>query len=248
MTSIFKPLGSPFTSSIEPTFVSDVTVPDIALPSNPDLLCYYDMDGIITSTLEDRSLAGNNGFITGASAVEGKIGDALAFDKTTFEHVQVSSALPSTISTPISISLWVRLDLGRAAGGCIFAYRDSTNSLIQIFDQLTDIRLQIRGSGGGSVQTITTSAPAGDTWYHVVANIDPTGTRELFLDTVSQGTNSAALSGTLSSSASYIGTYSNGLPLATANQVNGRVDLFRIYNRLLTTQEVSELNNSGAGI
>lgn len=71
---------------------------------NPAFVAKYTMDDITGSTLNDATPNGNNGTITGATAVSGYIGNAIDLGtESTSKYVDISSTIGSTIN---AIGFW----------------------------------------------------------------------------------------------------------------------------------------------
>jgi hypothetical protein len=85
-------------------------IPALLKASNPDLLAFWDYEGITTATLIDRSGNGNDGTITGAVAVPSVIGDGLSFNgNPPISGVATRFVVfdPVVMAADFTVSIWV---------------------------------------------------------------------------------------------------------------------------------------------
>lgn len=222
------------------------------------LVGYWTFDGpdIQGTTAIDRSGKGNNGTITGAAPIKGKLGQGLSFNGSS-DYVDAGSASSLDNLSAMTIAFWVRIEsfpnlndyvLSKDLNCCGAAvgWVASFNSYYEIF------YLEVEYGGGTSLRTSTpdgtfTSSDFG-AWTHV------------------------AVTWTGSSSASSATFYKNGVALTTSswdngtgsrsddgdypvtigsapnyggNGIDGSLDDIRIYNRVLSATEVSSLYAQG---
>lgn len=185
-------------------------------------------------------------------SVTGKLGDAISFLRASDQRFEGYSSISNLIDSfgynDISISLWVNItgDTNTARG--IF-YLRGTNSIYLYADTSNKIR-GYTNLPGSSTYIAANSGASSDTWYHVVLRLDRDGLMTLYINNELQtatldissysGTNITSGGG----SYCYIGNYGTSSSYA----FSGVIDELGVYNRLLTTDEIAELYNSGDGV
>lgn len=103
-----------------------------------------------------------------------------------------------------------------------------------------DLSFAVRDGGDGNTVTITTAISSG-TWYFYAATYASNGDMELYLnDANSQGTNNYSY--TDSGTANQFGYDSN----SNGRYYDGLIDDPRIYDKVLSSTEVSDLYNTGS--
>lgn len=201
-----------------------------------DLLAYYKLDES-SGSAADASGAGNtltnNNSVTYAAA---KINNGAVGTNTTNGYLGIASALGYTAAANRTWNFWVKpnslngylLDNITAAG--------DADRLI-IYGGSTVVHIFINGN------TVSSSALTGGTFSMIT--VKKTGTTyELFLNTVSQGSTSPGGA-----------TYSGGVGFNLLNSLytggtmtNDTIDEVGIWNRALTSGELTSLYNGGAGL
>jgi hypothetical protein len=208
------------------------------------------------STTPSNDLTDNNTTASGA----GKISNGADFELANTEYLNITDAnqVGLDITSDISFSTWYMPESQPAlndAHALFYKWGGSQAAYGLIYADLAgvkNVRLNLYATGGGSNVTYdwrvtaTTSA-----WTHIALYFDATGhasgngTAELFINSVSLGTRTntgmTGMSNTtgafsLSSLGSGIQWYADGI-----------MDVAEIYNRLLTSAEITALYNSGNG-
>ena len=112
----------------------------------------------------------------------------------------------------------------------------------------TKLTAQIYSTGGTHVSTVTTTNAVNDgKWHHAVQTISPS-TLSLYLDGVLQGSVTTQGGNVTENDCIIFGADGNNNAVyATPLYLNGYIDDIRIYNRVLTTDEISLLYNGGFG-
>lgn len=198
----------------------------------PNPLAYYKLD-----SNSNDSVGSNNGTDTAmAYSGAGIIGNAGTFNATSS---RIALSPVSSLTTNFTISCWA----SRAANSAFrFIYTsgtnlnhwrfgiDNTNKVIFTEDNIADYNF------GTAALTNTSQL------YHIVLVKSGNGASNLtlYLDNVSQGTASVGSVATPTGTA-YIGT------LAASNYWNDRIDELYITDSALTSGQVGELYNGGAG-
>jgi hypothetical protein len=256
-------------ATIGPTIgatLPDGVVDPILDPDNPNLVAMYTMDNISGATLFDESPNGNDGTITGATAVPGKIGNALDFNGST-DFVNLGDILDSVftgVGKKFTISLWVDPDIVNVQQALINKNGDGNQSESQrqmIFSIASDATVRFGFfqdvvSLLSLIGTTTTLSPG--VYTHIIVEYDQTKSPALnkvdiyFNDSVQakslvvgggalqmvDSTSRLCLGGQIGS-ATGTGVLSDPL--------NGKLDQIRIFDRLLTAAEKTALFNGGAG-
>lgn len=208
----------------------------MALTDN--LIAYYKLDETSGSTAVDE-LATNDGTITGATVNQaGKIGTAYSFDGSGDRVSMVSG-----VSGNFTATCWVKA-ISNSSEGRILTIRGSSGSSAGICIASNPA---IGSNGINSLHEIIAWGSTGgtniydSTWHFLTLTWDGT-TSKLYLDgdSTPESTNSSSPS---LSTQNYIGQHSS-----TTNTFVGTIDEVAIWSRVLSTDEITELYNSGSGI
>ena len=231
---------------------------------NNGLIGMWSFNGVdmTATTATDRSGQGNNGTLNGEVAeVGGKVGQALHFDGSNNDFIDIddpgaSSVFDFASTDPISVSTWVYPTAWAGGFGSLWTKgptdsgsQDGIFGLQHNSGCTTTCGLTFFYRAGGSFHEYgTSSAPFSlNTWQHITF-------------TYTFGTGSSAkiyVNGKLQPG-SWISGNGNASVVDTndsiwlgANQFDedyiGRIDEFRIYNRILSTTEVDSLYAFGGG-
>ncbi len=198
-----------------------------------------------TNTAADSSGNANNGTLinlgTTTAPAAGKIGQALKFNGSS-SYVSIPAATSLNASSDVTVTGWVYLTAKTAGalGNTVFAKRGgSTNYQFWIRgDGSSPVPNQpVLASWNGSTNVYGTATLSLNTWYHV-AMVHTSTTVTFYINGVSDGTQSQAIGGTLSSAA-YIGWDTATVFFA------GSMDDVRVYDRALSSQEMYQLYRLG---
>lgn len=210
---------------------------------------HFDENG--GSTAYDNSGYGNNGTIYGASWSDGKYNPALSFDGVD-DYVQIPNDPSLQINKAITLSVWIK-----TPSSWNMQY-PTPLSKAQLFgtppnhDWDGEYWIAIRSSdkrftftfapaGGSAIDHWSSSTLAFTTWYHIVATFDDNANKvRLYLNGVldKEFTENATPGITNLPVKIGHGGYSN-------NYFKGIVDEVRIYNRVLSDAEISEIYQKG---
>lgn len=214
----------------------------MALTDN--ILAYWNLndDGsggvsLVDSTGNGNTLTNNNGVSLGTGIING---DGV-FDWNVPQWLQTTNGGPSSPISTFSVSQWVNFyDLVR--GGVderIFAQRDGNNNEFILSQNDGVFRIYCVGTiiyGSTSLST--------NTWYHVCATYDG-------------NTLSLYVNGNLDASTSKSGLFmpsadwwlgAESLAGGNPNSLNGQLDEVGIWNRALSSDEITKLYNNGGGL
>jgi len=206
------------------------------------LVGYWKMDENVDTTALDSSGNSNTAtFGSGNSAPTwsvGKYGVGLSFGGS--NHVTIADNANLRTTTQ-SFSFWFKSSVNppNTFGGVI-SHKDSSSDGYNIL-QLSSgqIRAYRRISGNWKYVTSLASVTDGN-WHHGVAVYDNTNIY-FYIDGVLQGTDSSSSVTTFANTAYEFGTYSSSW------KYSGILDEVRIYNRALSSAEVSQLYNYAPG-
>ncbi len=212
----------------------------MALTTN--LLYYYKLDGNSTD-----SVASANGTDTSItySAGNGKIIQGAGFNGTTS-----NIALPNndwSQSTGYSISAWVK---SSASTDQMIVARDNVSGTGRMFF----VRLELAtgkaefirfDSSTNVVTNIKSSSAYNDgNWHFIVATFDNTIGSIIYVDGTSVASDAVTTNNVSgANSTPYIGIFNGSL-----STMNGAIDEVGIWNRGITSSEVTQLYNAGAGL
>ncbi len=190
----------------------------------------------------DLSGNGWTGALNGApSWIAGKFGSALEYDGNC-DTVDTSS--PVITSVPVSVSMWFKADelpSTRGQDGTLLVQRtvgSPFQSFGTVLSQTSDkVLLLIHNSSGVlSVSISSDSAIQVGTWYHLVLILDSNFDALMYVNGVQQ-----AQTANSSSLYSPNDVLRLGSRIGTADAFKGRIDLVTIFNRALSSPEVTLL-------
>ena len=219
------------TSNQDQTKISQITVVVQAV-SIDELaqIAYYSFDNINGTTVTD-DWNNYDGVITGATVVEGKVGNALHFNAN--DKVVINS--PATLDQNWSISMWVKEDSASSAPASLMwdgvAF---TNESSQTGSNSLDIRMSNGRSGihvASGFCSIGSSAPSKGTWNHIVWVNDKSNGISLYLNGQLVATNAWTKNNAFNAPLNVIG----------GRNFAGIIDEVKVYNKALSVSEISEL-------
>lgn len=212
-------------------YATFVTPPDIT----NGLVAWWPLDG---NTI--NSISSPDGVAAGASLTTGQNGQNNTAYNTTGGAISADSNFGIT-NINYSVSLWVNNPTATNSGQ-FFKIGGTKAASIGIGSSTYD------GVNAGtklvllfeSVRWIPTSTDLGTGWHHVVMTVDSSGVPTAYLD--------SNFVGTYSGSAAQVADPAVliGYPASSPRSFNGSVDDVRIYNRVLSTNEISSLYLAGA--
>jgi hypothetical protein len=213
------------------------------------LLAHYDMGGTLSesdSTANARTLTEASGLVPTSAA--GKIGNArFAAGDSRFLYSSDVAFKPG--AGPFSVSFWVYLTAG-ASGfpGLIGKYDTgaSQRCWCVLLDASSVPYLEVSTDGSTVAASVSwTGGLSTGTWHHIVAVISGSQLRI----SVNGGTfQDAAFSGTCFNSSADMTVLCRLSSGSAAGSHNGGMDHIDLWNKALTSTDVSNLNNGGAGL
>jgi hypothetical protein len=209
------------------------------------LIAYYPFDG----NADDASGSGHDGVIHGATfTTNGAAGGAYQFDGLNDYIDAGDSALLDIGTNDFSISFWLQSTMNRVESAALI-YKGSWDTSIGYSVYLRGTEFGgIAGRVGAEVASTTVGSIVENPnipivndggWHHVVILADRDGSGSIYVDDALQFTRP-------------IGTDSGSLATSTPLTIGGRtfdsvldgsMDEIRVYDRLLTTNEIGQLFN-----
>lgn len=215
-----------------------------------NIVAYYKFD----SDNSNDSVGSNNGTDTNMTygSSYGKLNDGARFTSNT-DYIHLTSGVWSLFSgtNAWSISVWASFP-GLASNAHIFGANVSDGSSFQNyglnFTANSDGSVSAYHGNGTNTETVINSSTGLVTssgWYHIVATFDGSTTYALYVNNASSNTASGRsyTSGTMGSAYLGVARYSGGIE----GGGNRYFDEFAFWSRALSSGEVSQLYNSGAG-
>lgn len=204
------------------------------------LVAWYKLDG----NALDSSEYGNHGEVHGATAVSGKIGQAMNFNGVD-NYIQFENANHLNISNEISISLWVKwrniTSGGSFNGGVLISKTIGTAYTTHGFHIGIDwliLQWRTSDSNGSNSVDYATSNFVMDRWYHLTFVLSHDGTQTIYRDGIQVAQTKFATKRDISINA----------PIRLGRGYNtnfdGMLDDVRIYNHALSEKEIKELSKA----
>lgn len=225
-------------------------IPKVDIGDSP--MGYWRFDEGSGTTVTDSSGNGNDGIATNMSWVQGKVGDSGSFDGVSGDVLIADNAAIQNIwDGGGSVSCWINFNSdgtnsrilqkapkGLTVGWSIFVSGESGGAMKLNLYQMFD------GDAGASKGRWRTGLVINtNQWHHIVIAYDSSSTANdpiLYLDGVETSFPEVeAPSGNYDTDVGqdlYIGDDSNG-----GNTVDGEIDEVRLYDKVLTAQEISAL-------
>ncbi len=216
------------------------------LEMNSGLTAYWKMDEGTGTSLTDASGSGftattANGpsFTTTVPGATYSGADPGSLSFTAASNQFASYSPSTTVSGSFSVSVWARPTAATAAIGFLGTRTGSDQS----FDMKFQNGNQIHGDIGNGASWITTAADASfsysvNTWYHIVYVVTPT-TYTIYANGSSVGSGSYASSTPLLYDSTHNILIAKTVP--SSEYFDGQLDDLRIYNRALSSGEVTSL-------
>lgn len=186
------------------------------------------------SEVLDSSGAGNNGAsVNGAGVSTGKFGNGGSMDGVD-DYVNIPNNASWNNLSSMTYSLWIKPNSTTGTTGIMNARDGGTNGGFDLDNLNGTLRFATRISGGGS---LLASGLVTGAWQHIVATYNnATKEMRLYKDGVLIGSGIASTS-----------SGNTAQPLKIGNLTNMSVDDVRVYNRALSSADVSTLYNFAPG-
>jgi hypothetical protein len=223
-----------------------------ASPLKVNLLAYYDFEESSGDLLDQHN--SNDGTIVGtpSRSQTGKVNNCYAFNGTT-DYINLGTGLLD-FTGDFSVSAWANIDVlsadqrivqNRGPGGA-----GSQDGWFVRFNVTGDDVQGWVDDAGYYLNTVSDSAMTINKWYHIVMIWDSsTGEKQVYVNNGDAGSETDANLISADFTSGRISTIGASYDGATASQLwDGLIDEIAVWTRKLTTDEVSDLYNSGSGI
>lgn len=186
----------------------------------------------------------------------GKINNGVNVIKITSQFMSHADNASLSITGDFSASFWYKPNgtLGADTGECLFGKWGGTtqrsyNTRHRLLSGVEDIIVSLNSSGGGGGtlgQWLTTLSDG--VWYHLVFVYDNAGTCDLYKNNVALTQATSQATSLFDSSEPFrVGAAGDNSSVAS-DFANGQFDEFGLWDRTLSSGEVSQLYNSGNGL
>jgi hypothetical protein len=225
----------------------------MALSDN--LIYYWDLNetsGSRTDEVSSLVLSDNNT----VTYQTGKISNGATFTSANSEYLMNDNGY-SDSGGDISLSFWIYLTASTANDDGIYTIKSAAsnaNSITAVMANIagTNILFAFWNSAGNDYSRVYITAPSTGSWHHVVVVMDVSQAASGFtiyvdgsaVSDTHYNTNSST-HGAITGGDVTLGAQGNG---QAGTFFDGGLDEFGIWNRLLTSDEVSQLYNSGNGL
>lgn len=211
------------------------------------IAAYYKLDDASDASGNSHTLTNNNSVAFDA----GLIGNGADFGSpNSSKSLSAASNLGVDQSaSAVSISLWVRMGAEISSGEQDFAYLADNNANVDLLigyaynGGARELLFQRSRNGLGTVSALASATLGTSAWRHIVLTYD-LSTITGYLDGSSVATLSASGVGN-SGMAVKFALGNNG---ASGNYAGAKVDEVGVWSRVLTSAEVTQLYNGGAGL
>lgn len=206
------------------------------LYNKASLVAYYKMDET-SGSIYDYSGKNNHGTNYGAGyGAAGRVGYALDFDGTDYVNVGDNGNLTRE---SITIAAWVKATQLDNWNGIITNKPDTNHGINLQMGTAQNIAALV-GNGSACTYVMTAWPPSVDTWYHVVITHNGSDDNNiLYVDGNKEAEKTYVLAYSLPVDTIIGRFYTPSLPF------KGLIDEVRIYDRVLSGDEVKELYNKG---
>ena len=203
------------------------------------LVAWYELNGDAVDSSGNGFDGTNNGAIATTDRFDNTNG-AMSFDGSN-DYIDCGNDSALNPADAITISVWVKLNSKDIDQEIIRKSRDSSGEVYEIFiKDNNEIFFGIRDSSGTENYVLPSTTLTTGVWHHIVGTYDKQYLR-LYLNGDEIGSESSTL--TLDSSSKNL---SIGYNDAGTKYFNGDIDDVRLYNRALSTDEISTLYHSSS--
>jgi len=207
----------------------------VALSDN--LLHYWSLEEASGDAIDAHGAADLGENVSAIGTAAGKVGNARDIGSAAYFN---NAGVGSDSTKSYAVQAWINADTLNSFRTVICFRWDAAGGWWCGFDAG---RITFYAGGGGSYPNVTDDVTLSTgTWYHCVWNFAADGSVELFVDGLSVATGTAGRSVTASTGIA-VGRDSED----ANNPFDGRIDELGLWERVLTSAEVTELYNSGSG-
>lgn len=214
--------------------------------SSDNLIGWWTIDTLEGTIIRDSSSNENHATLFNDVSIEaGKIGSCGNFQGTT-DYLNISDPTDGSLdmgTQDFSMSAWVKMSTSSPADSTIF-YKGAVSAASAGYRFMFNSgKARMNISDGSSINEVQASNDLrDDTWHHILTLVDRGGTSKMYVDNVLRASKALGISGSIDN-----GTSINIGAWGTVNgELIGLIDDVRIYNKLLSTDEIAELYNLGS--
>jgi hypothetical protein len=226
---------------------------DIFYTDRNNIIAWYKFDTNSTIMLTDSSGNGNNLINTNATfdADNYKTGKGSIYLNGSSQYLDINSAInPYTIwnNNGITFSLWFKMSTNSGQWARILDFSIGTSGnpttymLIAKSGTSTNLNIQIVEANVGAGSHTTTGSWIDNTWHYITWSISPSGAWTIYIDGVNLNVSITRTVPNATYSRKYIGRSA----FSGDGWYVGNIDDFRIYNKVLTADEISSLYYGGS--
>ena len=164
-----------------------------------------------------------------------------------------SSTLGISVDTAMSFAGWVNITTSPSSGTAyaIMGLGFDASDVFYVFEYgnfsgTRRFRVGRARNGVDDPSMLYTTTLTTGTWYHIAYTIDASRNQEFYLDGVRQA-NNTAVSGN-GSGTTFTGTVFSRALFADARHLSGKVDEWGVWDKVLSSSEITELYNGGLGL
>ena len=204
-----------------------------------DVVAYYTLGSTADSGPNGYTLTNNNATAFGA----GKVGNCATFNDAGNTSLSRAGADLDITTTDFAFSFWIKTT---ADDDWIFT--KGVNAASRGYWCYTGANLTFTLLSAGASFSFTTAGATlnDDAWHHVVVNADRDALIDIYVDGVNRKSASVAVaSGNLTTATDF---YLAQLHGDTTAILDGSLDEFGFWRRLLTADEIAHLYAAGAGV
>ena len=231
---------APIISALEVHYDEQKALDMVGQSANQGLVAHWSFDGREEKTAADSSGSGNEGEVAGATRADGKAGLALQFDGQD-DYVNCGNGDSINITDELSVSAWVN----------IASYHEDVYHDVVLSKGVGAYSVFLHRKGGGQIngyvtiggeqRSLSIHAPEFNGWHHIAMTVRD-GQQRTYYDGVLQAasTHSGAIGAT---DRNLLIGYGENFP--SQGHFHGMVDEVRIYNRVLSPEEMQWQYDSG---
>lgn len=205
---------------------------------------YYSMDEAGSTAIDKTNTV--NGTISSTTIQAGIIGNAKFFNSAASDYYSLSTATNNWYENHFSINVWIYPTA--VTGNSVIISKWNSGSNLTYLMWVTPVNGSFRpefyvyDSAGGYKNVVCSNIIVNNTWY-MVTGVYGNGRNLIYFNGTLCGNISSTNPAKNSTANHYIGRQAGG----TTDGWQGRIDEVAIFNKTLTTEEISDLYNNSAG-
>lgn len=215
------------------------------------LVSWWRMEDNAGNTTVTDYMGANNGTSqqnTSALTTTGKLGKAMTFNGTS-DCVSLPSANAFKLTNSFSVSSWVKYNSSGTYDTIFESFNGYPNAMQGILiqpDQFGKVHVALANGGGAYKVNLVSNASVNDNiWHNIIWTFDG-NTHKIYIDNLlDQSTSSTELATYQSTNYVRIGCYEDST-YSPVSLMHGSIDDVQIYNRALTSDEITALYNGTA--